>query len=193
MWRTWGESARLNAANPAVDDRSRRTLVRFGDFELDLQAGQLLRNSRLVRLQPQPFKLLCLLVSQPGRLFTREEIKTALWQHDTFVDFEQGVNFAIKQVREALGDRADSAVYIQTELKRGYRFLAPVTEVAGGTPRASALPGQGTADPELEKALWANITELRLADDRRRKHQMWLVAALAFVALVVVSMVLARW
>jgi DNA-binding winged helix-turn-helix (wHTH) protein len=176
-----------------VDDKSRRTLVRFGDFELDLQAGQLLRNSRLVRLQPQPFTLLCLLVSQPGRLFTREEIKAALWQHDTFVDFEQGVNFAVKQVREALGDHADSAVYIQTELKRGYRFLAPVTEVAGGTPQASASKGQGTADPELEKALWANITELRLADDRRRKYQLWLVAALVLVALAVASMVLARW
>jgi DNA-binding winged helix-turn-helix (wHTH) protein len=113
-----------------VDDKSKAPLLRFGAFELDLEAGQLLKDSRLVRLQPQPFKLLCLLTSHPGKLMTREEIQTALWTNDTFVDFEQGVNFAIKQVREALHDPAEHPVYIQTVPKRGYRFLAPITTVA---------------------------------------------------------------
>src|SRR5512134_1116262 len=98
----------------------------FGAFELDLEAGKLMKNGRLVRLQPQPFRLLSLLVSQPGRLVTREEIQSALWKDDTFVDFEQGVNFAVKQVREALGDRPESSIYVETVPKRGYRFLAPV-------------------------------------------------------------------
>ena len=137
-----------------MEDTSRATLVRFGAFELDLKAGQLLRNGRLVRLQPQPFKLLCLLANQPGRLVTREEFRWRCGRTTRSVDFEQGVNF-IKQVRDALGDQAERSVYIQTEPKRGYRFLAPVTSAAALQP-----PGPGAADPELEKALWANITEL---------------------------------
>src|SRR5262245_47963222 len=107
--------------------QARPSVVRFGSFELDLQAERLLKSGRQVRLQPQPFKLLRLLTSQPGRLVTREEIQAALWTNDTFVDFEQGVNFAIKQVREALGDRAENSIYLETVPKRGYRFLAPVS------------------------------------------------------------------
>src|SRR5687768_18278045 len=95
------------------------TVLHFGAFELDLEAGRLLKNGRMVRLQPQPFRLLCLLVGQPGRLVSREEIQAALWKDETFVDFEQGVNFAVKQVRDALGDRAESSVYIQTVPRRG--------------------------------------------------------------------------
>ena len=98
---------------------------RFGPFELDLDAGQLLKNGRVIRIQPQPFRLLCLLTSRPGALITREEIQASLWAGDTFVDFEQGVNFAVKQVRDALGDRAEDPHYVQTVPKRGYRFLAP--------------------------------------------------------------------
>jgi DNA-binding winged helix-turn-helix (wHTH) protein len=105
-----------------VTDKSRAALLRFGTFELDLEAEQLLKNGRLVHLQPQPFKLLCLLTSQTGKLVTREEIRAALWKDDTFVDFEQGLNFAIKQVREALSDQAEHPVYIQTIPKRGTSF-----------------------------------------------------------------------
>src|SRR5688572_31352218 len=76
------------------------TVLYFGAFELDLEAGKLLKNGRMVPLRPQPFRLLSLLVAQPGRLVTREEIQSALWKDDMFVDFEQGVNFAVKQVRE---------------------------------------------------------------------------------------------
>jgi DNA-binding response OmpR family regulator len=71
------------------------TILRFGIFELDPDAGRLYRNGRLVRMQPQPFKLLCLLAENDRRLVTREEIQKTLWSSDTFVDFEQGVNFAI--------------------------------------------------------------------------------------------------
>ena len=108
--------------------------LRFGSFELDTEAEQLTKDGRIVRLQPQPFKLLWLLCSQPGRLLTREEIRSALWTGDTFVDFEQGVNFAIKQVREALNDDAERPVFVQTVPRRGYRFIAPVQLV---TPRGA--------------------------------------------------------
>ena len=171
-----------------MDDNSKATLLRFGEFELDLEAGQLLRNSRLVRLQPQPFKLLCLLARQPGKLLTREDIQTALWKNDTFVDFEQGVNFAIKQVREALRDPADHPVYIQTVPKRGYRFLAPITTVSA----PSDPPARGAPDPALEKALWTNIAELRLGEERQRRRQRMLTLALVVVGLALAALLLLR-
>jgi DNA-binding winged helix-turn-helix (wHTH) protein len=105
----------------------------LGTFELDVRAGQLHNKGRIVRLAPQPFKLLTLLTSTPGRLVTRQEIRTTLWDGDTFIDFEQSVNFTVKQVREALNDNADRAIDIETVPKRGYRFIAPV-DAAGRQP-----------------------------------------------------------
>ena len=166
-----------------MDKSSKPGILRFGVFELDLNAEQLLKNGRIVRLQPQPFKLLCLLASQPGKLVTREVIQGTLWKGDTFVDFDQGVNFAIKQVREALGEDAEHALYIQTVPRRGYRFLAPVNVV---TTTAEPTLDPGT-DLELQKALWTNVTELRLAEVQRRKLQRVLIpgALIAMVALIV--------
>ena len=94
--------------------------MRFGIFELDSEAGQLRRDGRIVKLSPQPFKLLEMLTSKQGRLVTREDIRKALWPEDTFIDFEQGVNVAIKQVREALNDNPDNPLYIQTVRGVGY-------------------------------------------------------------------------
>jgi DNA-binding winged helix-turn-helix (wHTH) protein len=180
-------------------------LIRFGAFELDLEAGQLLKNGRLVRLQPQPFKLLCLLAGHPGKLLTREQIQAALWTGDTFVDFEQGVNFAIKQVREALNDQAENPVYILTVPKRGYRFVAPVGvvpvqtdgELASPKPEGDGGPkppgdGEQRTDPELDKAVWANIMELRLADERRGRRQRMISIALVLMVIATAVLTLAR-
>jgi DNA-binding winged helix-turn-helix (wHTH) protein len=164
-----------------MDRRTAATVRRFGSFELDMDAERLLKNGRTIRVQPQPFKLLCLL--------TREEIQAALWAGDTFVDFDQGVNFAIKQVRDALGDRAEDSLYVQTVPKRGYRFLAPV-ETGPEPAEPPALPN--TVDPHLQKALWANIVELRLADNRRRQQQTMLTIAVGCMALVLVVLILTR-
>ncbi len=155
------------------------SVVRFGVFELDMESERLLKNGRTIRLQPQPFRLLSLLTSEPGRIVTREEIRAALWNTETTVDFEQGVNFAMKQVREALGDNADSPLYIQTVPKRGYRFLAPVENR-----NPSAGTEQRSADLRLHKALWANIAELRLAEERRRR---WLRISAVAIAVVAVA------
>ena len=133
-----------------------------------MEAERLLKNGRIVRLQPQPFRLLCLLASQPSRLVSREEIRTTLWTSDTFVDFEQGVNFAVKQVREALGEDADHPIYIQTIPKRGYKFVAPVEAVGSQTVQA---PPQARTDGTLSKLLWTHIAELRIAEDRRKKRR----------------------
>lgn len=165
-----------------MDRPPKPTIIRFGVFELDLEAEQLSRNGRVVRLQPQPFKLLSLLAAQSGKLVTREEIQGALWKGDTFVDFEQGVNFAIKQVRDALGEDAEHPIYIQTVPRRGYRFLAPVSTVSA----QSEVPLESDTD-ELQKALWTNVSELRLAEVQRRKRTRVLVPV---VIVVVVALVI---
>jgi DNA-binding winged helix-turn-helix (wHTH) protein len=160
-------------------------LFRFGSFELDLEAQQLLKNGRTVRLQPQPFKLLCFLVGLRGQLVTREQIRGALWSDDTFVDVEQGVNFAIKQVRDALGEDADHAIYIQTVPRRGYRFVAPVDVV--GTADESFVPPPGT-DLNLQKVLWTNIADLRLAEERRVKRRRLLIKVGSVIAAVAAAL-----
>jgi DNA-binding winged helix-turn-helix (wHTH) protein len=146
-------------------------LFRFGAFELDLESQQLLKNGRTVRLQPQPFKLLCFLVGLRGQLVTREQIRGELWSGDTFVDVEQGVNFAIKQVRDALGEDADHPIYIQTVPRRGYRFVAPVDAVTTGE---DVFVPPGT-DLNLQKVLWTNIADLRLAEERRKQRRSLLI------------------
>jgi len=109
-------------------------LLRFGRFELDLRLQELRREGVLVRLQPQPFKLLVLLARRSGDLVTREEIRRALWGEGTFVDFEQGLGFCVRQIRKALGDAARAPVYVQTLPRRGYRFVAPVQVVQRAPP-----------------------------------------------------------
>jgi DNA-binding winged helix-turn-helix (wHTH) protein/tetratricopeptide (TPR) repeat protein len=111
------------------------TGLRFGAFELDTSKGELRRRGDLVKLAAQPLKVLALLVRRAGEVVTRQEIKAHIWSGDTFVDFEQGLNFCIRQVREALGDTADAPRFIETLPRRGYRFLMPVISAA---PESSA-------------------------------------------------------
>jgi TolB-like protein/DNA-binding winged helix-turn-helix (wHTH) protein/Flp pilus assembly protein TadD len=100
--------------------------MRFGVFDLDLQTGELRKSGVLLHLPPQPFKVLALLVSRPAQLVTREEIRNQIWGNDTVVDFEHGLNFAIKKIRDTLGDDPETPRYIETLPRRGHRFIAPV-------------------------------------------------------------------
>ena len=164
---------------------------RFGQFELDVTAGELRRNSARVRLQPQPFKLLVLLARRAGALVAREDIRSELWPDGTFVDFDQSVNFAIKQIREVLGDSAERPLYIETVPRRGYRFIAPIE--AGVRDSAPAAVPAGTTTVRLQKALWTNIAELRLAEERRRRITFMAIAALAIaVAALAIYLVLLK-
>jgi TolB-like protein/DNA-binding winged helix-turn-helix (wHTH) protein/Tfp pilus assembly protein PilF len=104
-------------------------MLRFGVFELDLGTGELRKSGRRLKLPPQPFKVLALIASHRGELISREEIQRQLWGTDTFVDFEQGMNHCVKQIRNALGDNAETPRYVETVPRRGYRFVAPVEEV----------------------------------------------------------------
>jgi Tol biopolymer transport system component/DNA-binding winged helix-turn-helix (wHTH) protein len=101
-------------------------IVRFGIFEANLETGELRRNGARVKLQDQPFQLLALLLARPGEIVTREELRSRLWSDDTFVDFDHGLNAAIRRLRDALGDSADNPRFVETLSRRGYRFVAPV-------------------------------------------------------------------
>jgi len=105
-------------------------IVTFGPYRLDLDGSELYRSDILVKLQPQPAKLLRLLVERAGELVTRDEIRRTVWGTDTFVDFDQSVNFCVRQIRTALHDNAETPCYVETLPRRGYRFIAPV-ESAG--------------------------------------------------------------
>src|SRR5262245_45467075 len=109
-------------------------VLRFGGFELHTAQVELRLNGDPVKLAPQPLKVLELLVRHSGEVLTRNEIREHVWCGDTFVDFEQGLNFCIRQIREALGDTADAPRFVETLPRRGYRFLMPVTEVSSGQP-----------------------------------------------------------
>jgi DNA-binding winged helix-turn-helix (wHTH) protein/Tol biopolymer transport system component len=101
--------------------------VRFGEYELDSQSGRLLRDGRPVKIQPQPLRVLGVLVQRPGEIVTREELHSRIWDEATFVEFDQGLNYCIRQIRLALRDDASKPVYIETLPKQGYRFIAPIT------------------------------------------------------------------
>ena len=101
-------------------------LLRFGVFELNLVSEELRKFGTPVKIAPQPFKVLALLASQAGQIVTREQIQLQLWGEETYVDFEQGLNHCIKQIRYALNDSPETPRYIETLPRRGYRFVAPV-------------------------------------------------------------------
>src|SRR5215510_6777108 len=109
-------------------------VVRFGTFEVDLRAGELRKRGVLRKLGGQPFKVLAILLERPGELVTREELHKRLWTDDTFVDFEHGLNAVVNRLREVLGDSSDNPRFIETVPRRGYRFIAPVTDTSPSKP-----------------------------------------------------------
>ena len=142
--------------------------MRFADFEFDPRTGQLRRGDTLVKLQQQPARVLALLVSRPGEVVTRQELAREVWGSETFVDFEQGLNFAIRHIRAAFGDDAEQPRFLQTLPKRGYRFIATV-ESSPNEPSVAALPAanliSGNDSPAAKARLprvWAVIAAISI-------------------------------
>jgi Tol biopolymer transport system component/DNA-binding winged helix-turn-helix (wHTH) protein len=106
--------------------------VRFGVFEANIASAELRKNGQKIKLQDQPFQVLTILLENPGEIVTREQFRDTLWPADTFVDFDHGLNAAIKRLRDALGDSADSPRFVETLARRGYRFIAPVSVPSNG-------------------------------------------------------------
>jgi DNA-binding winged helix-turn-helix (wHTH) protein len=131
-------------------------MVRFGLFEVDKDAGELRRGGSAVRLRLQSFKVLAALVDRPGQVVSREDLRLRLWGGQTYVDFDQGLNACIKEVRAALGDSSDAPLYVETLPRRGYRFIAPIvpetislpTAVTEGAP---AVGSAATASPGAQR------------------------------------------
>lgn len=117
--------------------RTRR--IRFGVFEADLTSGELRKNGLRIKLQEQPFRILAFLLQHRGELVTREQFRNELWPTDTFVDFDVGLNVAIKKLRDAIGDSAENPRFVETIPRRGYRFIAPVKEVASAAEESSVV------------------------------------------------------
>lgn len=113
-------------------------VLRFGDFELDVGAGQLRKRGARLRLHGQPLQVLAVLLNHAGEVVTRDELRSQIWSADTFVDFDHSLHNAINRIREALGDSAEAPRYIETLPRRGYRFIAPVEREEPPDPSDSA-------------------------------------------------------
>lgn len=125
--------------------------IRFGLYTADLHASELKKGQDTVPLQNLPFRLLAVLLREPGRVVTREELGQELWPANTFVDFERGISTAVNKLREALGDSATNPRFIETVGRRGYRFIAPVSVV----PRSTLAPSLGPASAAAAAAALA--------------------------------------
>jgi len=146
-----------------------RHCIRFAVFELDLESAELRKHGIKIKLQQKPFQILALLLERPGEVVTREELQQRLWPSDVFVDFESGLNNAVKKLRAALGDSAETPRFVETVARHGYRFLV-TPQSANGTP---------TASPTLPRPI----------ETAHRGSRIWMAAAL--VALMV--LIAATW
>jgi len=135
---------------PVQASHPSRGVIRFNFFELDLRAGELRKHGIRLKLQDQPFRLLEILLERPGELIAREELQKRIWPSDTFVDFDRGLNNAVKRLREALADSAEEPRYVETLPRRGYRFIAEVKHSNGNG--AKALAPVAFMNPALERA-----------------------------------------
>jgi len=145
--------------------------IRFGDFEVDPRSGELRKHGIRVKLQVQPFQVLQILLECPGDVVNREELQKKIWPSDTFVDFDQGLNNAVKKLREALGDDAEKPRFIETLSRRGYRFIG---SVQNGAPRAV---GKSDSKPAS--------TETRLPETHRKGFGWGLALGAAAVAVLI--------
>jgi Tol biopolymer transport system component/DNA-binding winged helix-turn-helix (wHTH) protein len=129
-------------AQPATNPRT----IRFGLFELDLDARELRKSGVRIKLQEQPFQILAMLLDRPGTIVTREELQRQLWSGNTFVDFDLSLNSAVKKLRQALGDDSDNPRFVETLYRRGYRFIAPVNGDSG-IQLVESAPASGAPTP----------------------------------------------
>ena len=162
-------------------------IVQFGLYTANIHAAELKKGLYTVPLQHLPFRLLAVLLREPGRVYTREELRQELWPADTFVDFERGISTAVNKLRDALGDTASNPVFIETVGRRGYRFIAPVSAVSQATPVQALAPrteAAVAAAPALEKPAAAAPRPARIGVLKR-------AVFFSFAILVIASVVLA--
>jgi len=157
---------------PVMEAAPQTRRTRFGPYEVDLRSGEVHKHGIRLKVQDQPFQVLALLLEHSGEVVTRDELRQKLWPADTFVDFDTGLNSAIKKLRDVLSDSADEPRYIETLPRRGYRFIAPVEN--GPQPKSAPV--------ELRV-----VPALALAEPIRPWYKRRLVVAAGIAALLVVA------
>jgi TolB-like protein/DNA-binding winged helix-turn-helix (wHTH) protein/Tfp pilus assembly protein PilF len=174
--------------------------VRFAAFEVDLRSCELFKHGIRIKIQDQPFQILEILLKRPGELVTREELRTKLWAEDTFVDFDAGLNAAIRRLRDALNDSADEPRYIETLPRHGYRFIASVeTEPASilelqPPTNLESAPGNGHQEIPSVLLVEAGRASDTTEAERTRLPLTWLsVLAIAGGLLVVIASTTSTW
>lgn len=172
-------------------------VFRFGIFEADIATGELRKQGSKIRLQEQPFRVLVMLLDCAGELVSRDEICRKLWPADTFVEFDQGISTAIKKLRQALNDDAETPRYIETLPKRGYRFIAAVERPAApGTLTNADAAAVQASEPERrcqtaadlrDEVAWTAYTHAsaQLTKRKLRVWMSWAVAAAICIAAAV--------
>ena len=161
---------------------SGKLTYRFGSFELDTQCRQLRKDGVGLKLQGQPVQILEILLESPGQLVTREQIRERLWASDTFVDFDHSLNTAIKRLRQALGDEADTPRYIETLPRRGYRFIGELSPEKIPNIEADAGPPPNVDIVSKVAATMADAAINAVSDSRRRRRiTRWMVGVTAAI------------
>src|SRR5450432_1618747 len=132
-------------------------VIRFGVFQVDLREHELLKKGIRLKLQGQPFSILLTLLSQPGKVVTKEELRRKLWPDGVFIDFDHSLGTAVNKLREVLDDSAENPRFIETLPRRGYRFIAPVEVIGdnddGSVVKEAPTDGQGPASGDPRPAV----------------------------------------
>ncbi len=164
-------------------------VMRFGNYEVDVRLGELRKNGIRVKLTGQPFQILVILLEHPGDLVTREQLQRRLWQSDTFVDFESGLNAAINRVREALGDSAENPRFVETLPRRGYRFIAPLIDFR---PTSATLPAAESNLSPAQTVTSPDASPVSGARERRpvSRRLKVLLSGISILAVLVVAVAL---
>ena len=173
-----------------LSPRLKNKVARFGVFEVDFERFLLKKGGLRVKLQDQPFQILALLLDRPGEIVTREEIREELWPDNTFVEFDGGLNTAIKKLRASLNDSADTPRFIETLPRKGYRFLAPVqfSEDAAFEQRGREVEDsaqtQNVVPESFSSSATQSTSDLARATFKTRKS--WIVLALGVLCVLIV-------
>ncbi|HWZ83754.1 MAG TPA: winged helix-turn-helix domain-containing protein [Terriglobales bacterium] len=170
-----------------------RRVVHFGVFELDFGTGELRKAGLKIKLQDQPFQVLAMLLENPGELVTREELLQRLWPSDTFVDFDHGLNVAVKKLRRALGDSAENPKFVETLARRGYRFVGQIDNVVPFDAHQAITSSHGIAKEPLGHTLVLASRTPSVVPGHPKLKRLLAWAAVAVLTVITSFVLLRRW
>jgi Tol biopolymer transport system component/DNA-binding winged helix-turn-helix (wHTH) protein len=164
-----------------MGNSTQRPVTRFQDFEVDLEAGEIWKAGRRLKVQDQPFRVLAALLERPGQIVTREELRQLIWPEQSSGDFDHAINLAITKLRATMGDSAGVPHLIETLPRRGYRFIAPLKEQSDPPPAPlSAQPKEQTDPPQAKEP------------SPRASRNLWLIVAASALILLLSAVTLLR-